>query len=670
MNKLKKFLLFLFIFIGEVSFSQIDSLKNVVESNQPDSIRIKAIFAWDDLIYLDNPDLDLKLNERVCAICLKGLKKYNNKKTVLFYKINLAKAQNNLGYVLFERGDYKKAIEYHSKSLKINDELNDDKGAALTLGNLANIYYQLDELDKALEYYNKNLKIVKKLKNKSLQSTTYNNMANIYADQKKQHLAISYYRKSFRMAFDVEDSIGMSRALNNIGTVFHDLRNYDSATFYYQNSLDLRIKTNDLKGMASSYGDLGLIYLKKKEYEKAILHLDKAEKYAREAQDIMDLKNISQTLYLYHKNFDNHTEALKYFELFSELKDSIASDENTRASIQREYKYSYEKQADEERIKREQQKKVDEAIIAKQKIQQYALFGGLFLVIAFLIFIFNRYKVVQKQKHIIELKEKETQFQKEEIEEKQREILDSITYAKRIQEAILPSDNVWFESFPESFILYLPKDIIAGDFYFLEKKKENIYFAVADCTGHGVPGAMVSVVCSTALTKCIQEYHIEETGKILDKTRELIVQQFEKSSDNVRDGMDISFGKIDFSNKSELKLQWSGANNPLIHIRSKQATEIESTKEPIGNYENPSPFKTNEISLQKGDMIYLFSDGYSDQFGGPQRKKFRKNNLYKLLIEISDLDGSLQKEKLLNTMNDWKGNTEQIDDVCIIGIKI
>jgi len=231
--------------------------------------------------------------------------------------------------------------------------------------------------------------------------------------------------------------------------------------------------------------------------------------------------------------------------------------------------------------------------------------------------------------------------------------------------------------------LYLPKDIVAGDFYWIESvssfvkanKNSAIYFAAADCTGHGVPGAMVSVVCSNALSKALLEENTSETGKILDKTRDLVIQQFAKSEEDVKDGMDIALCCLKLSENSELSesyatLQYSGANNPLWIIRNNELIEIKPDKQPIGKTDNPLPFSTHDIELQKGDSIYIFSDGYHDQFGGEAGKKFKTANLKKLLLSIQNKNMNNQKEALMNHFNEWKGDLEQLDDVCFIGIKV
>ena len=287
----------------------------------------------------------------------------------------------------------------------------------------------------------------------------------------------------------------------------------------------------------------------------------------------------------------------------------------------------------------------------------------------------------------------EIERQKNVIEEAHIEITDSIAYAKRIQNAILPSQTLINELLPNNFILYKPKDVVAGDFYWLEKINDFILFAVADCTGHGVPGAMVSVVCNNALNRSVREFKLSDPSKILDKTREIVLEELSKSGD-VKDGMDISLACFDFE---KMKLEWAGANNPLYLLRhskegsGEESKEIESSsfrtdaggvesefsieitkgdREPIGYTENPTPFITHTIELQKGDIIYLFTDGYADQFGGNQGKKLGYKKFREKLIEISSLEMNEQKIQLENYFTDWKGVEEQVDDVCVIVIKI
>ena len=258
-------------------------------------------------------------------------------------------------------------------------------------------------------------------------------------------------------------------------------------------------------------------------------------------------------------------------------------------------------------------------------------------------------------------------FFEEEVKEKNQEITDSITYAKRIQSAILPSNHLVNESLPNSFVLYLPKDIVAGDFYWLEKIGSSTLFAVADCTGHGVPGAMVSVVCNNALNRSVREYGLTILGEILDKTREIVLDELSKNNEDVKDGMDIALCRLNGNT-----LEYAGANNPLWIVRNGELLETKPNKQPIGKFDNPIPFTNHTIELQKGDSIYIFSDGYIDQFGGEKDKKFGSKRLKNLFLSIQEKSMEEQKNILTYTLSDWMNisNAEQLDDICIMGIKI
>ena len=261
--------------------------------------------------------------------------------------------------------------------------------------------------------------------------------------------------------------------------------------------------------------------------------------------------------------------------------------------------------------------------------------------------------------------------QKELLEAKNKEILDGITYAKRIQATILPPPKVVKKYLEDSFILYLPKDIVAGDFYWMESPVENenvVLFAACDCTGHGVPGALVSVVCSNALNRTVKEFNITQPAKILDKVAELVVIDFSKDeNENVQDGMDASLCAL---NTETGALQWAGANNPLWIIRNGELLETKANKQPIGKYENMQPFTNHNFATQKGDTIYLITDGYADQFGGEKNKKLGKAKFKELLLSIQHLTLLEQRNHLYEFHNSYRGTNEQVDDILIIGVKV
>ena len=202
----------------------------------------------------------------------------------------------------------------------------------------------------------------------------------------------------------------------------------------------------------------------------------------------------------------------------------------------------------------------------------------------------------------------------------------------------------------------------------MAEKNDIVFVAAGDCTGHGVPGAMVSVVCSNALNRAVKEFGITEPGKILDKVRDLVIETFEKSEkEDIKDGMDISL--CTFNSKTK-EVQWSGANNPLWYIQDTEIKEITADKQPIGNSDNPKPFTTHTIKLNDGDEVYLFTDGYADQFGGPKGKKYKYKQLEQKVLEGRNLDMNVQRNNLNTSFEAWKGNLEQVDDVLIIGIRV
>jgi len=310
-----------------------------------------------------------------------------------------------------------------------------------------------------------------------------------------------------------------------------------------------------------------------------------------------------------------------------------------------------------------------------QKIITYVSVVIIFIV-AFLLFIALRNYKKQKEQSLVIIKQKEeVEGQRDEIskqhvqlEEKTREITDSINYAKRIQEAILPPVSLFDKYLKKYFIFYLPKDIVAGDFYWMEVVGPNVIFAAADCTGHGVPGALVSVLCSNALNRAVKEYGIIEPGKILDKTLEIILEKFTQAEETVKDGMDISLCSYNMETK---ELQYAGANNPLWITRkgSKVIEEFIPNKQPIGAYLKLEPFTNHSIQLNEGDSIYIFSDGYADQFGGDMGKKYKTFRFRNLLLSIRDKDLITQKKLIEKAHFDWRRDEEQLDDICVIGFR-
>lgn len=253
------------------------------------------------------------------------------------------------------------------------------------------------------------------------------------------------------------------------------------------------------------------------------------------------------------------------------------------------------------------------------------------------------------------------------LEIKNREILDSIEYALRIQTAILPPQKIVKQYLENSFILYKPKDIVAGDFYWMETFEDLVLFAACDCTGHGVPGAMVSVVCHNALNRAVREFGLSQPAAILDKTTEIVLENFSKSEEEIQDGMDISICALNIKTKT---LEWAGANNPLWLISNGNLIETKADKQCIGYNTNVKPFTNHQFKLASNTTIYLFSDGFPDQFGGEPERKLTKNRFKELLLSIQYLPLQLQATELDKYITKHQNGTEQTDDILVLGVNV
>src|SRR5690554_2447394 len=308
----------------------------------------------------------------------------------------------------------------------------------------------------------------------------------------------------------------------------------------------------------------------------------------------------------------------------------------------------------------------------------YTLYVLVFIVIVYLVTLVSIYRVRQKNKSLelivsertkeIAEKNETLQQQKSEISEINTDLLGSINYAKRIQNTILPSKTSLDNLFDDYFVFYLPKDIVSGDFYWAQKFDKTIIWSAIDCTGHGVPGAFVSIVGNNTLIRATKEFGLRKPADILDKQRELVIDTFKNEGhQDVKDGMDLALVSLD---TDTLELEYAGANNSLIIVRNKEIIEIKADKQPIGEFVKMSPFTNHKIALQKGDCIYLYTDGFVDQFGGKKNKKFKSKPFKELLSNISQLPMQEQNKILQKTLNDWRGEHNQVDDICIFGVKV
>jgi len=601
-----------------------------------------------------------------------------NKSEAAYAKLHTAKTSGNVANIYIDQANYTKALEFCFKALGMAEELGDKKVQAINLGNIGNIYRSQKDIPKALEYYNKALTVGSELKDPVFTLNQLNNIASAYKEQKNYVKALDCYNKNLKMAEEFGIKQTQAGSLGSIGLIYAEQLKYDEAINYFLKALVISNEVGDKRLIIFNLTNLGGTYRKMGKFKESEKYLLEGLAIAEETGAPSYLMSIEDNLGNLYDTTGRSALALEHYKNFITYRDSITNQENRKELFRSELNYEFEKK--ELAAIAEQEKK--DALAAEEKQQQrmilYFVAIAALVITGFSISLYKRYKVTQRQKGTIEI-------QKQQIEEHQKEMVDSITYAKRIQDAILPPIELIKEKLPNTFVLYKPKDIVAGDFYWMEsiiskdasgKESECVLIAAADCTGHGVPGAMVSVVCSNALNRAVKEFHLSDTGLILDKVTDLVLETFEKSATEVKDGMDISLLSI---NKHTGQIKWSGANNPLWYfetsvsssgVENKELKEITADKQPIGKSDHRKPFTTHTIEYKAGNTFYLFTDGYADQFGGPKGKKFKYKQFQEALSTLLNKSPLEQQEALNNGFESWKGNLEQVDDVSVIGIRL
>jgi tetratricopeptide (TPR) repeat protein len=648
----------------------------------------------------------------------------------------------SIGIVHTQKGNYIEAIHFFFKALSINEKNNFKEKIPECLNNIAAIYLKKEEYQKALVYFNKILLLSEETNNKFNIANAYSNIGHIYIKLKEYEKAIKY----LNLATDIYKTLnfvnGISTSHQNIALAYECLLKYDLAVEFYELSIKEKKAENDFVGLPLSLTNLSSLYIYKGNYETARKYLLEAESISLKIGDFETIKNVYFNLTYLEDKTGNIKSAFKYHKLYVLYYDSLNKQENDKKFIQTTMQYEFDKKTAADSIKVAEEKKVIAAQLKQEKTQRFALYGGLILVGLFGVFMFNRFRVTQKQKHIIELKEKETLAQKHVIEEKHKEITDSINYAERIQRSLLASKEMLdknlnllsvraipittgtrIETMSVStsldvtsdnyFIFFKPKDIVSGDFYWAaeiqdsklkienceqettNKKQQTTKFVLctADSTGHGVPGAIMSILNIACLNEAVKEGY-KLPNEILNRTRREIISVLKRdgSAEGGKDGMDCSLLVFDFNN---LKLQIAAANNPVwivreiknddMSVRAKSRSddqfkaynstfsicEIKPDKMPVGKHDKQDvPFTLHEVALLKGDIVYTLTDGFPDQFGGEKGKKYMIKNLRELIVTNAHLPMHEQKQLLENTFNNWKGNSEQVDDVSVIGIRV
>jgi serine phosphatase RsbU (regulator of sigma subunit) len=701
MNKIVKLLL-VFLITGSSLFAQkqrkIDSLKTVLSGSIHDTLRTKALNALAKLYWTNNPDTAMVLvlqSEKVAE-------KIKDKKYVCITTIYKA-------YIISALGNYDSAIVVYQQAIDLSKKHKKDKPLGQALTALGNVYNIIGDYDSAIKYYMEALTIQERLADKVGMAKTYNSLGVLFEWQKDYKSALNYHKQAFVIKTELGDSVEMATSLNNMGIVYESMKDTENALKHHLQSLEIRKRIDDKNGLIMSYTNLGNIYSRNNKSKEAIDFLSKAYALAIEIKDRLNLARVAFDLgnhYFivkeYEKGFKYIIEAEKISEemeikelqrdVYKELSDYFVMKQDYKSALDYSLKYrdvndslynenrtkeiqglnsKYQSEKKEQEINSlNQQSKIQQLDIKQKRTSMYSLFAGLLLLILIAIILFNRNRIKQKANKELAEKNNLIEHQKHLVEEKNHEITDSINYAKRIQTALLPSEDSFRELLPQSFVLFKPKDIVSGDFFWINEKDNFIFYVAADCTGHGVPGAFMSMLGTSFLNEIINEKDIIEPGDILDLLKIKIIKSLKQKGEvgSNKDGMDMVLCRLDTS-KNELV--FAAANNPLWLLRDGKIIEYKADKQPVGiGSEGFEHFNQRTIQLEKGDLVYTFSDGYADQFGGPKGKKFKYKQMEEIILSNANESMEFQKNGLDERFERWRGELEQVDDVCIIGIKI
>lgn len=573
--------------------------------------------------------------------------------------------------ILKNQGKFKKALDYNFKALDLAKESKDLDRIATVQSNIGILYKNMGDFELAIEYYKKTIGLYEKTGNTKEIGRMYNNMGVALKNQEKFDEALEYYEEALRIAKQTNKEGNILSISVNVANVLNRLNRFEAAQTYLFEAIEIAERNKSKNSLIIAYSALGTTYSHLGEVEKALPLYKKMLEFAEDMDSDKYRMDAYHKLYEYYYQVKNYKKALSNYRKFIDLRDELNSLENKKAAIEKETAYNYRMKKVADSVAFAEKNKVNELLVQqkekelKSKQNQQITLGIVALLILLFAFVMmNRFKVTKKQNKIIEK-------QKEIVEVKNKEISDSINYAKRIQEAILPSKDTLSESLNRGFVFFKPKDVVSGDFYWVERFADKTFLAVADCTGHGVPGAMISVICSNALSKVLLEEQTTDPGLILDHTRDIIIEKLKKSGETVNDGMDISLCSIDEKNN---EIQWAGANNPLWIFSNTyeglKLKEFKPDKQPIGIYEKAKPFTTHSVTVNKSDTVYLFSDGFVDQFGGEKGKKYKVAAFRKFLLSIQHNAIDEHKALLETELENWMKNQDQVDDICIVGVSI
>ncbi|MDN4164313.1 tetratricopeptide repeat protein [Cytophagales bacterium LB-30] len=645
------------------AWAQTDSLFNVLEEAE-NEVRVNVLNELYKELRNAQPEKALSYAQEALQLAEK-----------IDYPRGQANALNNLGVYHRNRGNYELAIDYYVRALKMHESIENTDGIALTMGNIGNLYSLKGDYDKALEYYNKTLNLIEANPDTVRLISIYNNIGNVYFDLGNNLMAIDYYLRSLALYEKSNHPENTFDLLNSLGNIYFSQRNMDSAMWYFQQSLRVEQINGNKYAQALALNNIGVVHKSVGNYSAAIENQFKARALALEVGNRPLLstiyKNLSESFYLQK----NTAKAYEYLQQYMMLKERLSSEETGRKLAELESSYELAKREKEIEIL-QQEGEIKDLNVRNSNllISVFTMGGG--LLTALLILYYLKFQHNQRVKNLLEernreimRRNREIEAQKQIIEFKNQNITDSIQYAKSIQETILKK-RLFRYNMPDSFIFNRPKDIVSGDFFWYARIDDFDILALIDCTGHGVAGAFMTVIGNSILNQIIHENKVYSPSQILldmDERLAETLKQLEESSTHY--GMDLAVCKID---RQHHKLIFSGAKRPLYYVHQGEFTEFKGDNLSIGelSFGRDKSFQEYEINYKEGDVFYIFSDGFADQFGSAVDKKYMSKRFRQLIRTIQKQSMEKQGQSLELEMNRWMGSTEQTDDMLVIGFKL
>jgi serine phosphatase RsbU (regulator of sigma subunit) len=684
------YLLFTVVSLFEYGYAgDRDSLELQLKRQIPDSVRIDILNKLSLEYKNENTTKAVELANQALTVAVRS----HNKK-------GEARSLHTLGTINYLTAHYPDALHYYLQAVKIREELGDSVNLAKSYNNIALVHFEQNSWDESLKFHQKSIAIKQRRKDEPGLASSFGNVGNIYhrlgtiASEEEQYRKAdslfsiaSHYQNNARAiqeklvlmnTADPGNQISLAATFNNLGNIAYErsiLKDNDRALLQesrlnHEKALLIQELYKDPRGLSHSHINLAAIFEKTADYERAIREYQSGLEIAEQLGYHEEKKVIYKGLSGMYEKRGDWKKSLEFYKLFTSEKDTILNiaKQEQITSMQEEFN-AKDKEREIQLLSKNQ--KINQAELEKQRVIRRSFTVGLILAVilivlavALLFIMLNRYKL--KTQITTKLEAQNTL-----IVQKNKEITDSIRYAKRIQEALLPPEAQIRKAIPDSFIIYKPKDIVSGDFYWIEEWGKKVLIAVADCTGHGVPGAFMSVVGYNLLNQAVNVYGLDKPSLILNHMNKwlykILHQNYEDTS--VKDGMDIALIAVD---RSTMMLEYSGAYNPLWILRDKKLIELKGNKYPVGAFpgDDLKQFSFEQIPLQKGDQLYLFSDGYADQFGGEAGKKFKYKQLRSLIEMNAELSMIEQGDVLSRAFEKWKGSNDQVDDVCMLGVRI